>query len=161
MLSDTQQRVNQRLYHFRLNQRLRVEANGPANSAALAESLIFHLKLVYQNYLQELAELYRVVLDSRSFRAVDLQRALGSMAAGEVSELVILECGSGWLSELVTAWTQCEQGLSDAGSSRGKGEIALVDLSSVSVLPDLSAVIHAGEQMELLINTQRSHFDEW
>lgn len=75
--------------------------------SALQESVLFQLKLSYQSYLHEVAEIAQCRED---FHSLNQLFDLVTIATGEMTELKQLEMDSySWLSQMLVAFQQCSE----------------------------------------------------
>ena len=168
--------VNQRLYFVRLHsdwleaQRAAEQLPRAVVDQALGESLILHLVLAYQAYLNEVAEAYQLPA-SNNIRAVALveQLAARGQSSAEAEELRSLELSDSWLSQVLKHFENLGQGeLSLAASpqassnSVNKQAVELIGSSNnQSQAIDITALNTAAQSLEALIERQRTCTEEW
>jgi hypothetical protein len=158
--------VNQRLYYCRLHLDwlsviTRDADSSPAAFYAAEESLVYHLIMAYQAYLEELADKFGCI-DLHAATAVELAAKIVDQGyrPSELGQLLVLETSpDSWLSTLQA----CYQGRAtiDFNPATPNAEINIISINNElggKVKADCKNIF---DSLKSLIDSQRETTEEW
>ena len=123
---------------------------------ACGEGLRLQIIAAYRAYLTELSATYNGPETSFS-NATALSAA--NIESAELNELLVLEAGDSWLSQLLNSAIQTHT--SHSSTPAKGGDIVLFQATSEQSSVSIDTLQHSYLSLKKLIDTHRSHSEEW